>query len=169
MSRRGFTLVELVVSLAILGLAMQVVLPAAAAWRRQTALRKATSDVAWLFRRASLESRRRFLPYRVEFDAARRMLTGSRSELEAGQGASRWVADRTVQLDGPVRATRPENNTVWIVDRGCPGADAELPDGSAAGMGCRLEVSAAGLTLGQSVSLDPCGAVRLGAIERSGE
>jgi prepilin-type N-terminal cleavage/methylation domain-containing protein len=122
---RAFTLIELMVVVALMGVAVATAVLGMRAWQRSSNLQKAVSDVSALLERAASETLDRRVPYRIAATATG--LAGARWRLDAAKAsASLYVdspPDRTVTCGVGVKAVplaKAGTDGAWILERGVP-------------------------------------------------
>lgn len=121
--RRGWTLVELVLVLAVAGLVMAVALPPMAAWRDRWLVRRARDDAAVLFAAARWRAQGVGRSVTVTIDAARGAVLATHDtwrlvrELDAAYGIT-LRANRSTLVYRPDGLTSGAANVTLVVARG---------------------------------------------------
>lgn len=95
--QRGFTLLELIVVMALIGLMSAIALPEFIAWRTQARYNDAAQEIAATLREARSQALSRNLQHRVEFDVDNRQY-----RITAGDRAINSTAFATVVKDWTV-------------------------------------------------------------------
>src|SRR4030042_2959897 len=96
MSKKGFTLVELIVVFVIIAVAAVLMVPNIGGWLPNYRLRSATREIASTLRTAQMRAISNRVQYRVSFNLAE-VVTANRYVLQRDSGGGAFVNDEAVQ------------------------------------------------------------------------
>lgn len=158
MSRRGFTFVELMMTIFIMIGSSVIVAQGLTRWTTTSETRGAVADVAALLRRAAVQTQGASRPYVIEIaTGAQQTLTGKRWSVDSAGKNATFVKDRVTPLAKRVTsATVVGGKFPLIIDAGGPPKATSI----------LLSFSDRGRTVEWTVTLNPDGSVTQGRVEK---
>lgn len=158
MSRRGFTFVELMMSILIMIGSSVIVAQGLTRWTKTSETRGAVADVAALLRRAASHTQGASRPYVIELATASvQTLVGKRWSVDSAGKNATFVKDRVVPLAKSVNsATFVGTKSPLVIDAGGPANPTSV----------LLSLTDRGRTVEWTITLNPDGSVTQGRVEK---